>query len=400
MRTLLLSVAAIGCATTCFVTQGSLAADNEIMIGAATASSGWMAPYDEDPVAAAQLAVDDINASGGVLGRKLKLQHVDTKTDRAQGAKAGVELVQNGARMLIVSSDFDMGGPAALVAQQKNVIAISPGGADIKLGNLSIGNNVFTMASDSAAVGAILADFAYKDKGWRTSYLLLDTIIEYNKSTCAGFEKHWVELAGKESIVGRDNYKNDDPSVSAQVTRFKDMAKKPDMIMLCGVNPGGASAIRQFRSAGIDTPIVAAVAFDGDAWHASVPTELLDRFYYGTYCGIRGDDPRPEIQEFLKKFKAKTGRALDNCQGDTGYSAVQGWALAAKRAGSLDTDKVRAEMEKFSDEPLLVGPTTFTSSLHTNLTRPEAIVALAKGKSEFLGYYSLKAGKMVQWWLK
>lgn len=170
--------------------------------------------------------------------------------------------------------------------------------------------------------------------------------------------------------------------------------------MLCGVNPGGASAIRQFRAAGIDTPIVGAVAFDGNSWHASVPVNLLDNIYYGTYCGIRGDDPRPEVKQYLQKFKELHGSALDNCQGITGYSAVEAWATAVKRAGSLETDKVRAEMEKFSNEPLLVGATTFTPTLHTNVTRPEAIVALKQGKAEFLGYYGLAEGKMVEWWKK
>ena len=202
MHRFLLTVSIVGIAASFGIMASTvLAADDEIVIGAATASSGWMAPYDEDPIASAQLAVNDINKSGGLLGKKLKLDHVDTKTDRAQGAKAGIELLQKGAKMLLISSDFDMGGPAGLVAQQKNVIAISPGGADIKLGNMAIGNDIFTMASDSAAVGAILADFAFRNRGWKTSYLLLDTMIEYNKSTCAGFEKHWVELAGKDLLL-------------------------------------------------------------------------------------------------------------------------------------------------------------------------------------------------------
>ena len=92
MRGLLLSTVAV--AATCIINHHALGANDQVMIGAATASSEWMAPYDEDPIAAVELAMDDINKFGGLLGRNLKLRHVDTKTDRAQGAKAGVELLK------------------------------------------------------------------------------------------------------------------------------------------------------------------------------------------------------------------------------------------------------------------------------------------------------------------
>ena len=63
--------------------------DNEVLIGAATSFSGWMAAFDTSPTHAAEIAIQDINAAGGVLGKKLRLVHMDTKTDAAQTARAG-----------------------------------------------------------------------------------------------------------------------------------------------------------------------------------------------------------------------------------------------------------------------------------------------------------------------
>src|SRR5580658_4083976 len=105
------------------VLAGIAHADDPIVIGAATASSGWMAPYDEGPTAAAQVAVDEINEHGGVLGRQLKFVHLDTKTDRAEAARVATDLVKQKASLIIVSADFDMGGPSALVANQSKVIS-------------------------------------------------------------------------------------------------------------------------------------------------------------------------------------------------------------------------------------------------------------------------------------
>ena len=131
------------------VASPAMAEDNEVLIGAATSFSGWMAAFDTSPTRSAEIAIDDINAAGGVLGKKLRLSHVDTKTDAAQTARASQDLVKQGVKMMLTACDFDSGAPAALVAQQAGVIAMSSCGADIKYGNLTIGNNVFTMATDS-----------------------------------------------------------------------------------------------------------------------------------------------------------------------------------------------------------------------------------------------------------
>jgi branched-chain amino acid transport system substrate-binding protein len=139
--------------------------DNEVLIGAATSFSGWMAAFDTSPTHAAEIAIQDINAASGVLGKKLRLAHIDTKTDAAQTARAAQDLVKQGVKMMLTACDFDSGAPAALVAQQAGVLAMSSCGADIKYGNLTIGNNVFTMATDAEGTGRILADWATKKMG-------------------------------------------------------------------------------------------------------------------------------------------------------------------------------------------------------------------------------------------
>ena len=395
---LLIGLAAAGALALSAAHAPNASAEDTVLIGAATATSGWMAPYDEGPVAAAEMAIDEINEAGGLLGKQLELQHVDTKTDRAQGAKAGAELVARGAKMMIVSCDFDMGGPPALVADQKKVISFSPCGADIKLGNKAIGPYVFTMATDAEASGSLVANWGYHVKGWRTAYIFVDTIIEYNKSVCRGFDKEWVKLAGEANVLGRDSYKNDDPSVSAQITRFKALEAAPDVIALCGVTPGFPSAIRQFRAAGIDTPMIGGVAMDGDAWHDSLPAEHLNDVYYASYSSARGDDPRPEVQAFVEEFTRRRGEQPSTGQAVTGHSVVHAWARAVERAGTFDSDTVLARLEEFSDEPLLAGLTTYTPELHTNLGRPMLIFSFENGKPGPLGYYDPRSGEYVKWW--
>jgi branched-chain amino acid transport system substrate-binding protein len=59
---------------------------------------------------------------------------------------------------------------------------------------------------------------------------------------------------------------------------------------------------------------------------------------------------------------------------------------------------VRGELEKFTDEPLMAGLTTFTPELHTNTERPMLIIGITDGKPAPLGYYDMRKGDYVQWW--
>ena len=370
---------------------------DDILIGAATSFSGWMAAFDTSPTHAAELAVADINAKGGVLGRQLKLVHIDTKTDTALTAKAAQDLVAQGVSMVMTACDFDSGAPAALVAQKAGVIAMSSCGADMKYGDLTIGNNVFTMATDAAGTGAIMADWATKKKGFKKVYVLLDSFIEYDKSLCRGFVKHFKELNGDTSIVLEDSFKNADPSVASQVSRYKELNGGADPMIICSVPPGLGSAIRQFRAAGVDIPILEGTGGDGSAWHESVPG--LSNFFYLNYSADAGvAEPRPDSDAFQNAYKAKWGERPGSGQGITGYSVIEAWARAAQRAGSVETDKVRAELEKFKDEPLMAGLTTFGPKLHTNVNRPMLIVAINGGKPEPLGYYDMRTGDYAVWW--
>jgi branched-chain amino acid transport system substrate-binding protein len=373
------------------------AEDNEVLIGAATSFSGWMAAFDTSPTRSAEVAIDDINAAGGVLGKKLRLAHIDTKTDPAQTARAAQDLVKQGVKMMLTACDFDAGAPAALVAQQAGVIAMSSCGADIKYGNLTIGDNVFTMATDSEGTGRILADWATNKMGWRTAYALLDTFIEYDKSECRGFVSRFKELNGDKSVVLEDTFKNADVSVATQISRYQALAQKPQVMIICSVPPGLASAIRQIRSAGIDIPIVSGCGGDGSAWHAAVPG--LSNYYYLNYSADAGvKELRPDAEAFFVKYEKRFGERPGSGQGITGYSVVQAWARAAQRAGSFDTAKVRGELEKFTDEPLMVGLTTYTPKLHTNLNRPMLMVAIKDTKPDSLGYYDVRKHDYVVWW--
>jgi branched-chain amino acid transport system substrate-binding protein len=365
------------------------AAGNDIVIGFAIAQSGWMSTYDGPLYKAAMMAMDDINAKGGVLGRKLKAVTADTKSDQTEGAKAGQSVIADGANFMVVSCDYDMGAGAATVANDNKMVVISFCASDAKMGVQGIGPYAFTMSNSSLTSGASLAEWAWGKKGWRSAYLLLDTKIEYDKAICGGFKTRWQKLGGR--LLGEDTFKQDDASIASQITREQQVASskgKVDFMMVCSYGGGGVSAIRQIRAAGIETPLGAGDSMDGDYWAKGVPH--LSEHYTGTYGSIFGDDPRPRYNEFFDRAaKLNGGQRLPISLTICGYSVIEAYVLAIQRAGSIDSDKVLAELNKFKDEDLTVGPTTFTPDLHINLTRPQAVMGIKDGKGYFVDLIKL-----------
>ena len=81
--------------------------------------SGWFQPIDADTIAGAKLAVEEINAAGGVLGQPIEIVEFDNKSEPPLGADGAVEVIGKGAKAILFPSDFDFGAPGAYVAQQK-----------------------------------------------------------------------------------------------------------------------------------------------------------------------------------------------------------------------------------------------------------------------------------------
>ncbi|MEQ9639164.1 MAG: ABC transporter substrate-binding protein [Alphaproteobacteria bacterium] len=354
-------------------------AADPIIIGAAIAQSGIAAPYDQDPSRAAEIAIEQINANGGVLGRPLKMIYADTKSDFAHGAVAGMEVLDQDADVVIVTGDYDFGGGAARAANSRGKIAIAPFAADPKFGVQGIGPYAFTFSTASITVGTVLAEFAW-EQGWKTAYTLTQNTIQYDQSVTRSFRKRFAELGG--TLLGEDSFAIDDASIAPQITRIKSLDTAPDVMLLSAFTPAGPTALRQIRAAGLDLPVVSAEDMDGDYWLEAVPN--LSNFYFAAMASIFGDDPREDVRAFIEAFKERHGAHPTTAHTITGYDAIMGVARAIEEAGSTDGAKIKAALETFKDAPMLAGPTTFTPELHINLDRPLVIMNVTDGKHRFV----------------
>ncbi|NGM46073.1 ABC transporter substrate-binding protein [Rhodobacter sp. SGA-6-6] len=355
----------------------AFADDDRIVVGFATAESGFMQGYDKPAQDAAIIRIAEINEAGGLLGKQLEVVNADTKTDRAEGAKAGLSVIDAGADMVVVSCDYDFGAPAALAAESAGLISFFLCAESVKAGIQGVGPNSFSASVLAAVQGATMAQWAYEKKGARSFYRLEDTWTEYNKGICDGFDWMLPKLA-EAQLVGEDSFLNEDASIAAQITRIKALPEEPDAIMLCTMMPGGVSAIKQLRAAGITSMILNGSGMDGSYWMSAVPD--LSNFFVPVQGSVFGDDPNAEVNAFNAKYKEVTGGDPATQYTYPGYVMIDVWAKAVERAGTTETSAVVAELEKMVDEPTLFGPRTFTAELHHQNKARYLIVETTGGK--------------------
>lgn len=357
------------------------ASGEPIVIGAAVSLTGFLTQIDIPILNGAKVAIEEVNAGGGVLGRPLELITADTKTDVATVPIAANEVIEGGADIVLTTCDYDFGGPAARVANEKGILAIGCSGSHL-YGVKGIGPLTFNTHSGNATESATIAEFAYK-KGWRRPYYLIDPSLEYTKGLCADFEKVFDDFAGTASAVGKDTFQPTDPSIGPQITRFKSTGGSADVIVLCSVQPAEGSAIRQIRAAGIDLPIMSGQGAEGTFWLEAVPN--VNDVYHDAVGSLSGDDPRPEVNEFFEKYKAAFGAAPTSYP-LFGYATIQTIVKAIEEAESTDGEALAEALEKWEGEEVILGPTTYTADCHIPIGRGFPIMHWQNGKNVFVEF--------------
>ena len=379
-------VVALGGLTACSSEGESTALEcaEPILIGAAMAQTGFMSPFDAPALATAQIAVDKINAAGGILGCQLVLEAVDTETNPDKGQQIATDLVAKGAKMLLVTCDYDINAKSSQVGNDAGVLVVAPCVGSTAMGpdnGLDLG---YSMGSAVPGEAAIMAEYAFENLG-QTVTLFKDMSIAYTTSQCDAFETRFKELGG--SVKSTQQFTQTqagalDKPVTAQVANAKKDGAQ--VIALCSYPGGGAQALAAIRNAGVKTPVISGFGLDGAFWIGAVPN--LSNFYTVTYASVFGDDPNPKVVDLLAAYKTKTGQDAATGGLITGATTIEAFKLAVERAGSVDGAALSAEFNKFDNEDLTAGPTSFSDDLHVNVTRPMAVITVENGKHRFIEY--------------
>ena len=385
---MLVSVAAAALAMTGIsvtsAATANAACSKPILIGAAMAQTGFMAPFDAPALETAKIAVEKINVAGGVNGCKLKLTAVDTGSNPDKGQQIATQLVSQGAKLLLVTCDADINLKSEQVGEKAGVLVIAPCVGSTAMGPDNGENLGYSLGSAVPGEAAIMAEYAYSSLG-KSATLFKDMSLAYTTSQCDAFEKRFKELGGTVTSVQQFNQTQAgslDKPVTAQVAAAK--TDNAGVIALCSYPGGGAQALAAIRAGGITAPVISGFGMDGAFWAGAVPN--LSNFYDVTYASVFGDDTNPKVRLLLAAFKRTTGQPAATSGLITGASSVEAFALAATRARSFDGKALSAQLNKFHNEALTAGPTSFSPTLHVNVSRPMAIIKTTNGVHKLVKY--------------
>lgn len=315
---------------------------NEILIGISAAKTGILAPYDLQSAQLFQMRIDQINKAGGVLGKKIKVQWIDTKSDKALAATNAEELIGNGAVAIIATCDFDFSFPAINAARGHKVPGIALCASSPKVATPAIvGNYGGSMGLGSDAEGVAGAEWFRKNRpNLKRAYIFKDTSLEYSKATADYFKARWKQLGG--TVCGEDTFVGGaNLDLSSQVTRLRGKVNGCDVIYDGSWQPYGSQLIRAVRDAGINMAILTNASVNGTLVK-EVAGNVSNFYALGfaclpTYCS---GTQTPLVRTIAQQFKAKYGQVLGNHYALPGYALANALVGAIRRAGSTDGEKI------------------------------------------------------------
>lgn len=348
-----------------------------IVIGASTGLTGAMSFFDVPDLDGAKLAIEDINAAGGIDGRKLELVVDDNQSKADRFVPSARKVLESKPALLLVSNSDTTGTAAAKEADKAGVLSFGvsgPTGFGSPTGEL-----VFNGWYGDPTEAAVLAEFA-NEKGWQSAYLVSDEALGYTKDMCDLFTKAYESWG--HTVAGRTTFNSvNDTSFPSQVSQIRANASKADVIVVCGLPTGAPTLMKELRSAGVDLPILATGgALDGDYWTEAVPN--LGEFYADAVPSSVFDNNPNEKQNALRE---RYGEDLSSGHIYVGYSMIEMFAEAVRRAdGKTDGKSLAAALETLEDFPTMAGPTTYTKECHVPTGRTVSITRIVDGKGEWV----------------
>jgi branched-chain amino acid transport system substrate-binding protein len=354
---------------------GTTAAGGTIKIGGGFALTGDESALDLPAANGAKLAVKQLNAAGGVLGKQIEFIVHDSqyKMDvTAQTAKQFVE--QDKVPVFIGYTDTDSVLAAGPIFQAAKIPFITAGATSPKIPS-QVGDMMFLACFGDNVQAAVGAEYSYKTFG-HNAYFLWDKGVEYTTLLGQYFKSRFTELGG--TIALEDSYDDKATDFSAQITKIKALSPAPDFYYVAAMPYNIGPLVKQFRDAGITGPIVGGDGYDTPDL-ISVAGAAADNVYFTTHALMDATAGTDGIKKFMADYKTEYGHDPENAFAALGYDTLMLMADAIKRAGGTDSAAVKAAIEGTSNYPGITGAITFSAGSHVP-QKGVTVIAVKGGK--------------------
>ena len=341
----------------------------EIVIGEYGSLTGSTATFGISTKNGIEIAVDEANKAGGVLGKQIRVIVEDDQSLPQEAQTVVTKLINKDHVIALlgeVSSSRTLA--AAPTAQDAKIPMISPSATNPEV--TKKGDYIFRVCFLDPFQGYVMAKFATNTLKIKNVAILRDIKNDYSVGLAEAFTENLKKMGG--NIVANESYSEGDTDFSAQLTSIR--SKNPEAIFVPGYYQEVGLIARQARKLGITVPLMG-----GDGWDSPKLTEIggdaLNGSYYSNHFSVY--DPSPAIQNFVSEYKNRYGSVPDALAG-LGYDAARVLIDAIKRADSTEPSKIRDAIAATKDFPGISGKITIGKD--RNAVKAAVVLQVKDGK--------------------
>ncbi len=343
-----------------------------IKVGVYGDLTGQTSSFGQSTINGIRLAVDEINAAGGVNGKKITLISEDDQ-GRPEQAKTVMSKLINQDKVQAVLGEVASSNSlaAAPVAQEAKIPMITPSSTNPKV--TEVGDYISRVCFIDPFQGSVMAKFAANTLNAKTAAIIGDVQSDYSKGLTEFFEQEFTKSGGR--VVSKEAYTQTDPDFKGQLTKIRNL--KPDVIYIPGYYGQVGIIAKQARELDMNMPLLG-----GDGWDSpelwKLGGDALKNAYISNHYSA--ENPAPEIQNFVKAYQAKYNVVPDSLAA-LAYDAAKVLADAIKRAGGTDSAKLKDAINATKDFKGVTGSITLDGS--RNAIKPAVVLELNPSEGKF-----------------
>jgi branched-chain amino acid transport system substrate-binding protein len=338
-----------------------------------TCLTGALSTFGVSSVQGLHLAVDQMNAAGGILGGPIDLIVEDNGSKAGESATIVRKFISQD-KVAAILGDLTSSATmeCAPLSQAAKIPMLTPSATNVAI--TQIGDYIFRSCFIDPFTGRIMAKFALDELHAKRAIVMTDVKQDYSVGLADAI-RQWFADNGR-GTLSAVSYSSGDTNFRTQLTAVR-MAR-PDVVFLPGYYTEAALILRQARELGITCPFVGGEGWDSPAL-IQIAGKSADGNYYTNHFSAA--DPNPEVQKFVHEYRASYGSVPDALAA-LWYDGARLLAQSVQRAGSTDSAKIRDALATTRDFDGVTGRISIDQN--RNAAKPGVILKIENGKPEMV----------------
>jgi branched-chain amino acid transport system substrate-binding protein len=344
-----------------------------IKIGHAVALTGDASIWGQSESNALKMWVEKVNASGGIDGKTVELVTYDTRADSVEAVNVAKRMIEQDKVVAIIGaaqSGVTIAMTAVTEPAKIPLIGTTATNPEVTVKDGAVRPHTFRVCFIDPFQGTVAAQFASTKLGARTAAVLYDVGSDYSSWLAQYFIEAFEKIGG--TIVGKEAFRTGELDYRAMLGKFT--KENPDVIFIPTAQKEAALAMKQARDLGFEGEFLG-----GDNWGSPDIVELGGDAVDGGYFVNLASMEDPDIQDFIKEYKAKYGSDPVLPNPVMAIDALIVLVEAIKTAGSTDGSEIAKAIEEIRDLQALSGKMTFDPATHNPLNKPAIIQQIKDG---------------------